>query len=184
MLKAKQNNKGAILVLILLMTSAVISAGAILLYTSTTNYKMKHINIRVKKALYNAEGALNEAYAIAIEYIESALEYAYDKGNFENSYLDFLFGNCEDMPNHVSLVDYLEDNSNYLVYNYGNIFIEAEIFHKLDYLQLDIVAVCVDDRIEKKVKMICHILIPEEESSYDSINPEDLIYIYEWILER
>lgn len=183
MLKAKQTNKGAILVLILLLTSVVISAGTVLLSTSVTNYKMKHINRRVKKAQYNAEGALLEAYAIAIDYIESALEYANDKENFKNSYMNFLLGNCEDIRENVGLINRLKDNSKYFIYNNNNIFIEAEIFHKIDFLQLEIAASCADEKIEKKVKMTCHILIPEDKSSLSIIDPEDLIYIYDWKLE-
>lgn len=183
MLKKKQANKGAILVLVLLMTSAVISAGTVLLSTSVTNYKMKHINRRVKKAQYNAEGALNEAYAIAIEYIESALGYAHDKENFINSYLNFLLGNCEDLSDNIGLINFLKDNRNYIIYNNSNIFIEAEIFNKIDFLQLEIAASCIDEKIERKIKMTCHILIPEDKSSCNTIEPEDLIYIYDWKLE-
>jgi len=110
MQKAKYANKGAILVLVLLLTSAVISAATVLLSTSDINYKMKHISRRVKKAQYNAEGALLEAYAIALEYIESALGYADDKENFKNAYINFILGNCEDLPENVGLINILKDN--------------------------------------------------------------------------
>lgn len=183
MQKAKYANKGAILVLVLLLTSAVISAATVLLSTSDINYKMKHISRRVKKAQYNAEGALLEAYAIALEYIESALGYADDKENFKNAYINFILGNCEDLPENVGLINILKDNSKYFIYNNNNIFIEAEIFHKIDFLQLEIAASCADEKIERKVKMTCHIQIPEDKSSYSIIDPEDLIYIYDWKLE-
>lgn len=184
MFDMKHVNKGAILVLVLLLTSVVMSAGTVLLSTTVMNYKMKNINSRVKRAFYNAEGALDEAYAITVNYIESALEYSYEREGSRSEYIEFLLSKCEDSKKNKGLANILKDKNNYLIYNNSDILIEAEICLKNDFLLLEIVSSCIDDKIEKKIKMVCHIQIPEDGLSNNTINPEDLICIYDWKLER
>ncbi|SHI92421.1 hypothetical protein [Lutispora thermophila] len=180
----KHENKGSILVLVLLLTSVIISTSTVLLSTTVMNYKMKNINSRVKKTFYNAEGAIDEAYVIVLNYIESAIEYSYTKDNSKANYTEFLLSKCEDSKGNKGLANILKDRSNYLIYNDNNISIEANIYSKTDFLVLDIKSTCIDDKIEKKINMIYHILIPKD-GCYDyTINPEDLIYIYDWKLER
>lgn len=180
----KQNNRGAILVFVLLISSIMISTGTALWYTSVLNYKMKKLNSRVKRAFYTAEGALNEAYAIAGDFIEAGVEYADTKDCSRTAYLNFLLGKCEDIKDHQSLVDTLKDKNNYLIYKDSNTIIDANLCDKTDYLQLEIKSCCIDDKIEKRLKLICRILIPYNNSSTDSINSEDLICIYDWVSER
>ncbi|MEA4963876.1 hypothetical protein [Lutispora sp.] len=181
---SKQNNKGAIMALVLLMSSVVIAAGTALLSTSIMNYKMKRLNSRVKRTFYSAEGVLDEAYIIAFNFVESALEYACDKENFRDTYLNFITGNCEELGSDNSLVKSLKDKSNYLIYKESNMEIDAELFDKSDCMQLEVVSCCTDDKIEKKLKLICRIMIPGYDVSPGEISPEDLICIIEWKLER
>lgn len=181
---SKHNNKGAVMALVLLMSSVVIAAGTALLSTSVMNYKMKRLNSRVKRTFYSAEGVLGEAYVIAFNFVESALEYACDKENFRDAYLNFIKGNCEELGSDNGLIKSLKDKSNYLIYKDNNTAIDAELFDKNDYLQLDVVSCCTDDKIEKKLKLICKIMIPGYDVSPDEISAEDLICIIEWKLER
>ena len=184
MKRIKQNNKGAIVVIVLLVCSVLISASTALLSTSVMNFKMKKLNSRVKRVFYTAEGALEEAYIIAVGFVESAMEYANNNENFNAAYLDYLLGDCEDLEENNGLVEVLKDKKSYFIYKECNTQIHAELFDKADFFQLEILACSIDDKVEKELKLICKILIPEDGFLMDSVNPEDLICVVDWKLER
>lgn len=173
----KQNNKGSILVLVLLVSSVIISTSTALLSTSVLNYKMKRLNSRVKKAFYTAEGALEEAYAIAMDHVEAGVEYADGKECSNSAYLNFLMGRCDDLTDQKGLVDTLKDKGSYSIYNVSNITVDANLTDETDYLQLEITSSCMDEKIEKRIKLICRIPIPYKDS-------DKLICIHDWVSER
>ena len=180
----KQNNNGAILVLVLLVSSVIISASTALLSTSVMNFKMKKLNSRVKRTFYTAEGAMEEAYIIAVDFIEAGVEYADSKNCSRDAYLNFLEGKCEDLTDHKSLADTLNNKSNYIIYKESNTEVNANITKEADCFKLEITTICLDDKIKKELKLICKISIPEDGFSSDIIDVEDLIGIVDWKLER
>ncbi|NLM43594.1 MAG: hypothetical protein GX201_06220 [Clostridiales bacterium] len=179
-----KSKKGSIVVLVLLLSSFIISAATVLLSTTVMNTKMKSINKRSKRAYYAAESVLDEAYAITLDFIDLALEYARNSDNPKMAYLDFLYGNCYDKEDNEGLTTILEDKSKYFICNMDNISIKAEILNKLNYLQLNIMSCCTDGKIKREIVLACHISVPEDEDFYRTISSEDLIYTYDWKLER
>ncbi len=79
MRKITHDCKGSTLVILLLTISVIILIGTMALSLAITNYKMKNLNSEVKKTFYLAEAGLEEAYAIANDFVGEAVTYAISK---------------------------------------------------------------------------------------------------------
>ena len=68
-LKTVRNNKGAILVFILIIYAVMLITSTVLLSTVVRANKMTQVNRKVRKAFSYAEFGLDEAYALTFEFI-------------------------------------------------------------------------------------------------------------------
>lgn len=181
------DNKGTILVFVLIICSVMILTGAVTLSTTFMDYKTKKINSDVKKSLYQAEAAIDEAYVITLEFITSAIEYAANENvEFKTSFVDFLKGNCSDSKWGKSICDVLKNNSEYIVNNGDYPFVNAEIAENEEYFQLEITSTHIIGNVKKQVSMLCKICIPDDNDEFDinNIKAEDLLKVIDWKVVR
>lgn len=185
-MKKSLNNKGVILVLVLLINSIMILTGTAVLSTALMNYKMKKINSEVKKTLYLAEAGLNEAYVITLDFVSSAMECAAkdEINDIRTAFIDFLKGNYRDSEMRKSLKSILENNTKYLVYKDGYPLINAILTEKKEHFILEVKSTYIKGNITKIVLMQCEILIPEWEIDIENSKAEDLVRIIDWKVER
>ncbi len=183
-----QNKKGAVLVFVLLIGSVMIVTGTALLSTAAMNYKMKRLNSQVKHVFYTCEAVMEEAYIMSVEYIEDALTYARGKeqASFEKSYINFLKGNCMDLPPSGGIVGILKDKSRYILYKDNCYRIDSKLLEKIGFYQLEIISTYSENNIEKQLKLICEINTPEMNDNFPFLDivAEDLIDIVDWKVER
>lgn len=71
---SRPSNQGAALIVVLIFFSVLFTLGIGLLEWSTINYKMKLVSQQHKHAFYLAEAALDEAYALITNQIQTTLE--------------------------------------------------------------------------------------------------------------
>ena len=181
------DNNGTILVFVLLICSVMILIGAVTLSTTLMDYKMKKINSDVKKSLYQAEAAIDEAYVITLEFVTSAIEYAANEdADFETSFVDFLKGNCSDSKWGKSICDVLNNNSEYIVNNGDYPFVNAVITENEEYFQLEITSTHMIGNVKKEISMLCNIYIPDDndESDINNIRAADLLKVIDWKVIR
>ncbi len=79
MRKIKHDCNGSVLVILLLTISVIVLIGTMALSLAVTNYKMKNLNSEVKKTFYLAEAGIEEAYALANDFVGEAVTYAISK---------------------------------------------------------------------------------------------------------
>lgn len=70
----EMNNKGSVLVLLVIVIAIVIALGASLLNTVFINYDIKKFNTETKQAFYLSENGLNESYVVTRNLIEEAID--------------------------------------------------------------------------------------------------------------
>lgn len=75
------NNKGSVLVLLIIVIAIVSALGASLLNIVFTNYDIKKFNTNSKEAFYLSENGLNVSYVNACNLIQEAIEDSLDKAN-------------------------------------------------------------------------------------------------------
>lgn len=187
MAKKILGNKGTILALVMIICSVMILTGTVLLSTTLMDYKMKKINSEVKKALYQAEAAIDEAYVITLEFVASAIEYAAkEETDFKTIFAEFLKGNCSDSKWEKSLLNVLKDNSEYIVNKDGYPSIDVTIAENEDYFQLEIISTYMINNVKKAVSMLFNIYIPDDKDEFDcnSIKAADLIQVIDWKVVR
>ncbi|AOT68170.1 hypothetical protein [Geosporobacter ferrireducens] len=71
--KSHPSNQGSVLAVVLIFFAILSTLGAALLDLSTINYKMKLVSQHHKHAFYLAEAAIEEAYALIANEIETTL---------------------------------------------------------------------------------------------------------------
>lgn len=181
------DNNGTILVFVLIICSVMILTGAVTLSTTLMDYKMKKINSDVKKSLYQAEAAIDEAYVIILDFITSAIEYAANgDADFKTAFVDFLEGNCSDSKWGKSICDVLNNNSEYIVNNGDYPFVNAVMTESEKSFKLEITSTHMTGNVKKQVSMLCDICIPDDNDEFDinNANAADLLKVIDWKVIR
>ena len=184
----KQSKSGAILILIILISTVTILISTTLLSAAVMNYKMKKLNSKVKHVFYTSESVMEEAYLISVGFVEDALIYAdgKDEEHFKEAYVNFIQGKCNDLTASKSIAAVVKDKSKYIVYKDDCYKIDAKLTAKNDLFQLEITSTYSKNNIDKQLKLICRLntLKDNSKDSLINIKAEDLIHIIDWKVER
>ncbi len=186
-MKAVRSNKGAILVFVLIINTVLIVTSTALLSTVMMDYKMKKVNSKVKKAFYHAESGLEEAYALTIEFLTSALE-SLEKweevteerlsaSEINSVFSDIVQGKSDRCGGRISLKALLQDKDNYISDGvYPKIEVELEeikVNRILEHLEVTIKSTYEEDKITKSIALSFDILLPDCGAGFITAN--DLI---------
>lgn len=201
------NQKGSILLVLIMTLSVIILLFYTLLEITVKNHKMKKINSEVKKTHYLAEAGAEEAYIITRNFINNAIFYAVEKTEefenqnysiktnlsndeinlfFKNVFKNFLKGHCTDINPSESLVEVLNREENYYIYEQGFPKIEPKLFETNEGFSLEVKSVYIRNNIKKGILVKYDIKIPDYFflKNSDDFRIEDILELIEWKIEN
>ncbi|MFA9423509.1 MAG: hypothetical protein ACERLG_08010 [Sedimentibacter sp.] len=158
------NNKGSILVLLIIVMAIIIVLGASVLNMAVMQYNIKKFNTQAKQSFYMAETGLNVAFVDAYELMDDAVEDSLKKAN---EYL-LLFPLNEVEAENIfreSYKIYMTTNLEKTVYRNSNPMVEitngATLLFCSDKLKVNIKSKYNSECIEKTACVDIIILIPD-----------------------
>ena len=160
------NNKGSVLVLLVIVIAIVIALGASLLNVVFTSYDIKRFNTETKQAFYLSENGLNESYVITRFLIEEAIE---DSARKTEQYLIEYPLNEEEAKNifKTNYKQYLTANIKNRINRYDNPSVEVRNSGSLlfigDILIVSLRSESVFNEVEKITWVELNIGVPEYE---------------------
>ena len=167
----KMNNRGSVLVLLVVVVAIVTALGSSLLNIVFANYDIKRFNTESKRAYYLSENGLNESYVRTRCLIKEAIEDSVDKTEL---YLIEYPLNEEAAKNifKTNYKQYLTANIKSQINRHGNPSVEIRNLGSLifisDVLIVSLRSAYVLDEVEKITWVELNISVPE----FDDVNDE------------
>ncbi len=187
-MKTVRNNKGAVLIFILIVNAVLIVTSTALLSTVVMDFKMKKIHSKVKKTFYYAESGLDEAYAITLDFFDTAIDFLGEELeqrwiiNIDEEFIRIIKGESWCYDKKVSLKSLLENKDNYSMNEAHCSTITANFSKKYGCYTLNIKSTYKDGKIERSVSATYDVLLPGDSIGLPYITAEDLLKRKVWAI--